>query len=104
MGSGTHDDPTRSRKQVERMLAENDRLKRELAKANQKLQRQDAELDKWRQTSDALGKALASMPDLPGVDYDAEENPYPKTKHAAMKLVSRKNNASSTPSSPTDTP
>ncbi|QYH18963.1 hypothetical protein JKI95_05765 [Corynebacterium aquatimens] len=104
VGSGTHDDPTRSRKQVERMLAENDRLKRELAKANQKLQRQDAELDKWRQTSDALGKALASMPDLPGVDYDAEENPYPKTKHAAMKLVSRKNNASSTPSSPTDTP
>ena len=34
------------------------------------------------------------MPDLPGVDYDAEENPYPKTKSAAMKLADKKNNTS----------
>lgn len=36
------------------------------------------------------------MPDLPGVDYDAEENAYPKTKRDAMKLVDKKNNDSST--------
>ena len=39
------------------------------------------------------------MPDLPGVDYDAEENAYPKTNRDAMKLVDKKNNDSSTPSS-----
>lgn len=99
VGSDTHDDTARTRNQVARMITENDRLKKELAKANRKLKRQDAELDKWKRTSDVLGKALASMPDLPGVDYNEEENPYPKTKHAAMRLADKKNTTSSRPSS-----
>lgn len=97
VGKRTSDDLTQSRRQVEAMIRENDRLKKELAKANRKLTRQEQELDKWVKTSDVLGKALASMPDLPGVDYDAEENAYPKTKRDAMKLVDKKNNDSSTP-------
>ena len=96
VGKRTSDDLTQSRRQVEAMIRENDRLKKELAKANRKLTRQEQELDKWVKTSDVLGKALASMPDLPGVDYDAEENAYPKTKRDAMKLVDKKNNDSST--------
>lgn len=99
VGKHTSDDLTQSRRQVEAMIRENERLKKELAKANRKLTRQEQELDKWVKTSDVLGKALASMPDLPGVDYDAEENAYPKTKRDAMKLVDKKNNGSSTPSS-----
>lgn len=99
VGKHTSDDLTQSRRQVEAMIRENARLKKELAKANRKLTRQEQELDKWVKTSDVLGKALASMPDLPGVDYDAEENAYPKTKRDAMKLVNKKNNDSSTPSS-----
>ena len=97
VGKRTSDDLTQSRRQVEAMIRENERLKKELAKANRKLTRQEQELDKWVKTSDVLGKALASMPDLPGVDYDAEENAYPKTKRDAMKLVDKKNNDSSTP-------
>lgn len=97
VGKRTSDDLTQSRRQVEAMIQENERLKKELAKANRKLTRQEQELDKWVKTSDVLGKALASMPDLPGVDYDAEENAYPKTKRDAMKLVDKKNNDSSTP-------
>ena len=96
VGKRTSDDLTQSRRQVEAMIRENERLKKELAKANRKLTRQEQELDKWVKTSDVLGKALASMPDLPGVDYDAEENAYPKTKRDAMKLVDKKNNDSST--------
>lgn len=99
VGKHTSDDLAQSRRQVEAMIRENDRLKKELAKANRKLTRQEQELDKWVKTSDVLGKALASMPDLPGVDYGAEENAYPKTKRDAMKLVDKKNNDSSTPSS-----
>ena len=99
VGKHTSDDLTQSRRQVEAMIQENERLKKQLAKANRKLTRQEQELDKWVKTSDVLGKALASMPDLPGVDYDAEENAYPKTKRDAMKLVDKKNNDSSTPSS-----
>lgn len=99
VGKHTSDDLTQSRRQVEAMIRENERLKKQLAKANRKLTRQEQELDKWVKTSDLLGKALASMPDLPGVDYDAEENAYPKTKRDAMKLVDKKNNDSSTPSS-----
>lgn len=99
VGKHTSDDLTQSRRQVEAMIRENERLKKELAKANRKLTRQEQELDKWVKTSDVLGKALASMPDLPGVDYDAEENAYPKTKRDATKLVDKKNNGSSTPSS-----
>ena len=64
VGSDTHEDTARTRNQVARMITENDRLKKELAKANRKLKRQDAELDKWKRTSDVLGKALASMPCL----------------------------------------
>ena len=97
VGKHTSDDLTQSRRQVEAMIRENERLKKELAKANRKLTRQEQELDKWAKTSDVLGKALASMPDLPGVDYDAEENAYPKTKRDAMKLVDKKSNDSSTP-------
>jgi len=97
VGKRTSDDLTQSRRQVEAMIRENERLKKELAKANRKLTRQEQELDKWVKTSDVLGRALASMPDLPGVDYDAEENAYPKTKRDAMKLVDKKNNDSSTP-------
>lgn len=97
VGKHTSDDLTQSRRQVEAMIRENERLKKELAKANRKLTRQEQELDKWAKTSDVLGKALASMPDLPGVDYDAEENAYPKTKRDAMKLVEKKSNDSSTP-------
>lgn len=97
VGKRTSDDLTQSRRQVEAMIRENERLKKELAKANRKLTRQEQELDKWAKTSDVLGKALASMPDLPGVDYDAEENAYPKTKRDAMKLVDKKSNDSSTP-------
>ena len=97
VGKRTSDDLTQSRRQVEAMIRENERLKKELAKANRKLTRQEQELDKWVKTSDVLGKALASMPDLPGVDYDAEENAYPKTKRDDMKLVDKKNNDSSTP-------
>ena len=97
VGKRTSDDLTQSRRQVEAMIRENERLKKELAKANRKLTRQEQELDKWVKTSDVLGKALASMPDLPGVDYDAVENAYPKTKRDAMKLVDKKNNDSSTP-------
>lgn len=97
VGKRTSDDLTQSRRQVEAMIRENERLKKELAKANRKLTRQEQELDKWVKTSDVLGKALASMPDRPGVDYDAEENAYPKTKRDAMKLVDKKNNDSSTP-------
>ena len=97
VGKRTSDDLTQSRRQVEAMIRENERLKKELAKANRKLTRQEQELDKWVKTSDVLGKALASMPDLPGVDYDAEENAYPKTKRDAMKLVDKKSNDSSTP-------
>ncbi|MBA5244105.1 hypothetical protein [Corynebacterium haemomassiliense] len=97
VGKRTSDDLTQSRRQVEAMIRENERLKKELAKANRKRTRQEQELDKWVKTSDVLGKALASMPDLPGVDYDAEENAYPKTKRDAMKLVDKKNNDSSTP-------
>ena len=65
-------------------------MQRALDKATERAER--AEL-----ATDVLGKALASMPDLPGVDYDAEENAYPKTKRDAMKLVDKKNNDSSTP-------
>ena len=64
-------------------------MQRALDKATERAER--AEL-----ATDVLGKALASMPDLPGVDYDAEENAYPKTKRDAMKLVDKKNNDSST--------
>nr|VDG63779.1 Uncharacterised protein [Streptococcus thermophilus] len=88
------DDIDGTRELVAKILAENERLKKELDKANRKLDRQDKEIGKWEKTSDVLGKALASMPDLPGVDYDAEENPYPKTKNAAMKLADKKNNTS----------
>ncbi|MCT1451283.1 hypothetical protein, partial [Corynebacterium sp. p3-SID1194] len=90
----TPDDLVGTRELVAKILAENERLKKELDKANRKIDRQDKEIDKWEKTSDVLGKALASMPDLPGVDYDAEENPYPKTKSAAMKLADKKNNTS----------
>lgn len=88
------DDLDGTRETVAKILAENERLKKELDKANRKIDRQVKEIDKWEKTSDVLGKALASMPDLPGVDYDAEENPYPKTKNAAMKLADKKNNTS----------
>lgn len=82
------------RKAVAKILAENEQLKKDLAKANRTINQQGKEIDKWEKTSDVLGKALASMPDLPGVDYDAEENPYPKSINAAMKLADKKNNTS----------
>jgi len=71
--------------------------KKDLKKAARAAQAQQVKLQRAEATCDVLGKALETMPDIPGVDYDAEDNPYPKSTDAAMKLVDKKNNNSSRP-------
>lgn len=71
--------------------------KKDLKKAARAAQAQQVKLQRAEATCDVLGKALETMPDIPGVDYDAEDNPYPKSTDAAMRLVDKKNNNSSRP-------
>lgn len=68
---------TRIRKQADR----------EIAHVRQQAQRQVArvqkEADKWKATSDVLGKAIASLPQNPGGDCDAADEYSPTRKQRA---------------------
>lgn len=71
-------------REISRMRRQADR---EIARARQQAQQQIArvqrEADKWKATSDVLGKAIASLPQTPGGDCDAADEHSPTRKPPA---------------------